>query len=256
MPGVSQRQRLREAQLANQRAARLRRIIIAGSAVLAAVLIAVMAVVFIQQSQKTAADAAASASAGIAYPPNATTGKDGIVVNENAGKPVVGLYFDYQCKGCYQFDASFGSALNILGQTKAITLVYHTRVFLDKGNADGLSHKAALAAACADVVGYYPAYHQAIWEAASSGPYTDDLFLNTLPDKVGLADADLTAFRSCYTNKNLAPFVQGVEDAALKAGLTETPMLTVNGKPIPNQDFTGKSGDDLKKIIDDAAAKS
>jgi protein-disulfide isomerase len=253
MPGVSQRQRLRDAQLANQRAARLRRIIIAGSAVLAAVLVAVLAIVFIQQSQKTTADAAASASAGIAYPPNATSARDGIVVNDNPGKPVVGLYFDYQCKGCYQFDASFGSALDILGQTKAITLVYHTRVFLDQGNADGLSHKAALAAACADVVGYYPAYHQAIWEAASSGPYTDQLFLETLPDKVGITQADLTAFRACYTNKNLAPFVQGVEDAALKAGLTETPMLTVNGKRIPNSDFTGKSGDDLKKIIEDAA---
>ncbi|MGC3992880.1 MAG: thioredoxin domain-containing protein [Propionicimonas sp.] len=253
MPGESQRQRMREAQLANQRAARLRRIIIAGSLVLAAVLIAVMAVVFVQQSQRTTADATASATAGLPYPPNATDARDGIVVSANQGTPVVGLYFDYQCKGCYQFDSSFGAALNILGQTKAITLVYHTRVFLDQGNADGLSHKAALAAACADVVGYYEAYHEAIWEAAADGPYTDQLFLQTIPDKVGIASADLTAFRSCYSNGNLKAFVQGVEDAAMKAGLTETPMLTVNGKAIPNSEFTGMSGDDLKQIIEKAA---
>jgi t-SNARE complex subunit (syntaxin) len=39
---------MRDAQLANQRAARLRRIVIVGSAVLALVLIAVMVVVLVQ----------------------------------------------------------------------------------------------------------------------------------------------------------------------------------------------------------------
>ncbi len=253
MSGTSQRQRMREAQLANQRAARFRRLIIISSAVLAVVLVAVMAAVFVQQGQKNAADAAASATAGIPYPPNATEDKDGITVYSSDGKPVVGLYFDYQCAGCLQFDQSFGSALSLLGQTHEVTLVDHTRVALDKGNADGLSHKAALAAACADVVGYYPAYTTAIWEAAADGPYTDQLFLETIPSKVGIASADLTAFRSCYTNQNLSAFVQGVEDDAAKAGMDELPVLTVNGKQVPNADFVGKSGDDLKKIIESAA---
>lgn len=253
MSGSSQRQRLREAQLANQRAARFRRIIIISSAVLAVVLVAVMAAVFVQQAQKSAADAAASATAGIPYPPNATKNKDGIVVYSNDGKPEVGLYFDYQCAGCLQFDRSFGSALALLGQTHEITLVDHTRVALDKGKTDGLSHKAALAAACADVVGYYPAYTTAIWESASSGPYTDQLFLDTIPSKVGIASADLTAFRSCYTSQNLTAFVQGVEDDAAKAGWNELPVLTVNGKQVPNSEFVGKSGNDLKQIIDAAA---
>ena len=65
--------------------------------------------------------------------------------------------------------------------------------------------------------------------------------------------ADLTAFRACNANRNLAPFVQNVEDAAMKAGLTETPLLTVNGKAIPATTFSGKTGDDLKAIIDAAA---
>ncbi len=236
----------------SQGAARTRRIIIVGSAVLAVVLIAVMVVVLVQQSQKPAANPSASAS-GLPYPPNATAAKDGIIVYPAAGKPVVGLYFDYQCGSCLQFDQSFGTALDLLGQTHEIEFVHHTRVFLDKGNAGGLSHKAALAAACADVVGRYSAYHTAIWASASQGPYTDQLFLETLPAQVGITDSDLTAFRSCYTNQNLTPFVQSVEDDALKAGLTETPVLTVNGKRVPNAAFVGKSGDDLKKIIEDAA---
>ncbi len=253
MAGSSQRQRLREAQLANQRAARLRRIVIIGSAVLAVVLVAVMATVLVQQSAKSAADAAASATAGVPYPPNATEARDGIAVYSTDGKPVVGLVFDYQCAGCLQFDQSFGTALSLLGQTHEITLVDHTRVALDKGSADGLSHKAALAAACSDVVGYYPAYTSAIWEAAADGPYTDQLFLETIPAKVGIQSADLTAFRSCYANQNLTAFVQGVEDDASQAGWDELPVLTVNGKQVPNSEFVGKSGADLKQIIDAAA---
>ncbi len=249
MPGPSQRQRMRDAQLAQQRQARLRRLIIVGASVLGLVLVAVMAVVIIQQFQKPAA----TAPSELPYPPNATAPRDGIVVNDNAGKPDVGLYFDYQCSHCVQFEQSFGGALSLLGQTNEIRFVHHTRVFLDKGDAQGLSHKAALAAACADVVGGYLPYHSAIFEAATQGPYTDKLLLETIPAQIGITGTELTAFRACYSNQNLAPFVQAVEDAALKAGLTETPLLTVNGKPVPASTFTGKTGDDLRDIIEAAA---
>ncbi len=249
MPGQSQRQRMRDAQLANQRTARFRRIVIVGSALLALVLIAVMVVVLIQQGRKPVA----SAPSELAYPPNATAARDGIVINDNAGKPDVGLYFDYQCSHYVQFEQSFGGALSLLGQTGEIRLVHHTRVFLDKGNAQGLSHKAALAAACADVVGAYLPFHSAIFEAAPQGPYTDKLLLETIPAQLGMTGTDLTAFRACNANQNLAPFVQNVDDVAAKAGLNETPLLTVNGKAIPAATFNGKSGDDLKAIIDAAA---
>ncbi len=247
MQGQSQRLRMRDAQLANQRAARLRRIVIVGSAVLALVLIAVMVVVLVQQKP------AASAPSDLAYPPNATAARDGIVINDNTGKPDVGLYFDYQCSHCVQFEQSFGGALALLGQTGEIRLVHHTRVFLDSGKADGLSHRAALAAACADVVGAYAPFHTAIFEAAPQGPYTDKLLLETIPAQLGMTGTDLTAFRACNANQNLAPFVQNVEDAAMKAGLTETPLLTVNGKAVPAATFNGKTGADLKAIIEAAA---
>ena len=250
MPGESQRQRMRDAQLANQRSGRLRRITIVGSALLAVVLVAVMVVVLVQRNQKPAATASE-----LAYPPNATAARDGIVVNDNAGKPDVGVYFDYQCSHCVQFEQSFGAALSLLGQTGEIRLVHHTRVFLDKGDAQGLSHRAALAAACADVVGRYLDYHTAIFDAASAGPYTDTLLRETIPTLLGITGTDLTAFRACNANQNLAPFVQQVEDEATKAGFTDTPLITVNGKPIPAATFTGKSGDDLKGIIE-AAAKA
>jgi protein-disulfide isomerase len=273
MPGESQRQRLRDAQLANRRASRVRRLIIIGAAVLAVVLVAVMVVVITQQAQQNSAGPTASATssspastpastpatsspsggAGLTAPPNATPANDGIIHTANPGKPVVQLYFDYQCGPCQQFDLSFGTALDLLAQTHEIELVHHALVFIDKNNADGPSHKAALAAACADVVGAYIPYNTAIWSAATQGPYTDDLFLKTLPPKAGITGDALATFTSCYQTKALAGFVQGVMDAGLKAGLTETPQLVVNGKLLPNSTFVGKSGNDLKQIIEDAA---
>ena len=87
------------------------------------------------------------------------------------------------------------------------------------------------------------------------GPYTDQLLLETIPAKVGITGSDLTAFRACYSNQNLARFVQAVDDAAGKAGINETPTLTVNGTAVPISSFDGKTGEDLKGIIEDAAKR-
>lgn len=256
-----QRERQRE-----QRAARLRRIALVGTAVLVAVLVTVWAVVASQQTQVadpagtpspagTAAGGSTAPGGAATAPPNATAAGDGIVVFDNPGAPVVGVYSDYQCASCLRFDDSFGAALTVLGQTGEITLVHHTRVFLDAGDAEGRSHRAALAAACADVVGAHGPYSRGIWDAASAGPYTDPLFTETLPKRVGLTGDRLERFRSCYAGRSLAPFVQQVEDLALKAGYTEAPVITVDGRRVPNEAFVGKSGDDLAAIIAEAAGR-
>jgi len=62
MPARSQRQRLRDAQLANQRSARLRRTVIVGSALLGLLLVAVMVVVIVQQNRTPATSAPAGMS--------------------------------------------------------------------------------------------------------------------------------------------------------------------------------------------------
>ena len=228
--------------------------VVIGVAVLAVVLGTVLAVVLTQRQPQAAPTPTPTPSATeVAYPPNATDDRDGIVLNDNAGKPEVGLYFDYQCAHCVAFEKSFAGALSLLGQTGEIRFVHHPRVFLDRGDPQGLSHRAAHAAACADVVGAYQGYHEAIFAAAPQGPYTEQLFTETIPERLGITGADLTAFRACYANQNLAQFVQGVDDAAAAAGIDSTPTLTVNGKVVPAREFQGKTGADLKAIIDAAA---
>ena len=253
MANTSRRERLRAAQEAAQKRRRARIIIAIGVGVGALIAIAVM--VWSSLGATGGPGAGATTGAGATRPPNATAENDGIVANPGLGKagvPVVGLYFDYQCPHCITFEEKYGLTLNNLAKTGDISLINHTKVFLDKGDANGLSHKAAIAAACADVAGLYKNYHQSIMSAAYDGPYTDELFRVTIPSQVGIYGDTLGDFRTCYDTKAMAGFVQGVEDAAVKAGVTSTPTLVINGKV---QDLT-KLPDDvtkLKAFIDEAA---
>lgn len=244
MVNASRRERLRAAQLAEQKRRRVRLLAAVGVGVGALVAIAVM----IWSSFGNAPQVSDR-------PPNATASNDGIVVNPGKAKPnapVVGLYFDYQCPHCVTFEEKYGLTLNNLANAGDIQLVNHTKVFLDKGDSNGLSHRAAIAAACSDAAGVYKDYHQGIFTSAYSGQYTDELFRVTLPNQVGVTGDKLTQFQACYDTKKLAGFVQGVEDAASKAGVNSTPTLTVNGKI---QDLTKLPEDvgQLQSFIEAAA---
>lgn len=66
--------------------------------------------------------------------------------------------------------------------------------------------------------------------AAYDGPYTDELFRGvTIPSQVGIYGDTLGDFRTYYDTKAMAGFVQGVEDAAVKAGRHQHPTLVING---------------------------
>ena len=256
MANASRRERLRAAQEAEQKRRRTR--VIAAVGVAVGALVVIVAMVWSSFGMPTAAPSnGATSGAGAVRPPNATAANDGIVVNPGKAKPgvpEVGLYFDYQCPHCVTFEEKYGLTLNNLANQGDISLVNHTKVFLDKGDSNGLSHKAAIAAACSDVAGVYKDYHQSIMSSAYDGPYTDELFRVTIPQEVGIYGDALGDFRTCYDNKSMAGFVQGVEEASVKAGVTGTPTFVINGK---TQDLT-KLPEDVNKLkaFIDAAAKS
>ena len=236
MVNTSRRERLRAAQVTEQRRRRARIVAAIGVGVGALVAITVMIWSSIGNAPQVAD-----------RPPNATSANDGIVVNPGKAPqtaPVVGLYFDYQCPHCVTFEEKYGLTLNDLANSGEIQLVNHTKVFLDRGDPSGLSHRAAIAAACSDAAGVYTAYHQGIFAAAYNGQYTDELFRVTLPQQVGLTGDKLARFQACYDNRTMAGFVQGVEDAAGQAGVNSTPTLMINGK---NQDLT-KLPDDVSAL--------
>lgn len=226
MANASRREKLRAAQEAQQKRRRTRIIAAVGVVVGAAVAIAIML-------WSTLGGAPGQQAAD--RPPNATAAGDGIVVNPGkapAGAPRVNLYLDYRCSHCVTFEEKYGLTLDSMADEGTIELVANTKVFLDKGDDNGLSHKAAMAAACADVAGVYNDYSQGIFSAAYNGEYTDNLFRVELPERTGITGDTLTEFQACYDNKSMLGWVNGVEEASSKAGVNATPTMMVNGKTI------------------------
>lgn len=225
----SRREQLRQAQLAKAKSQRLNRIIGIGAAVLAVVVVAVFAAVFIQQAGM---DQAASST----VPPNATEAKDGIVVNPGKavdGAPVVGLYMDYQCPVCKQFDTLYGPALTSLAESGEINLQYRTMTFLDNNLSNDSSIRAGIGAACADVQGAYSDYHDEVFAnqpAVEGDGYEQSLLRDTIPATIGLTGEKLTGFQQCVDDKATKAFVDGTNEAAFAAGVNGTPTLMVNGK--------------------------
>lgn len=242
----SRREALRRQQEAQARAKRLNRMVLIGSIIVGVILVAVFGIVIFQQART-----GGSASA----PPNATAGNDGIVVNPGkatSGAPVVQLFVDYQCPVCKQFEERSGSVLETLAGSGQIQLEYRTMTFLDSNLLNDASTRAAEAAACADTVGVYPKFHDAIFahQPSKEGDgYSNDLLRVTIPGEVGLTGDALTTFQKCYDAKQMAGFVSSTNDAASKAGVTGTPSLHINGKDVPFAAFFNATTDQLKTLV-------
>lgn len=248
----SNRERMRAAETARAKQQRFNRIIGVGAAILAVVLIGVFAVVLIQQSQQ------ASTSSSVT-PPNATQAQDAITVNPGRaqqGAPVVELFFDYQCPACMQFESAYGTALVGLAEAGEIELRYRTMTFLDNNLNNDSSLRAGVAAACSDVAGVYPAFHDQVFANMPTGEgsgYSDELLRDTIPGTVGITGDALTTFQSCFDGQATKAFVNGTNEKASRDGVRSTPTFRVNGNDLPMQTIGQVAPADLGNLIRQSA---
>ena len=242
----SRREALRRQQEAQARAKRNSRIVLIGAIIAGLVLVAVFGTVLFQGM---------SAGQSTSTPPNATQAKDGIVVNPGKAKqgaPVVTLYLDYQCPVCKQFEETFGGVLNDMAGKGEIELQYHTMTFLDLNLRNDSSKRAGIAAACADIAGKYPDYHNTVFAnqpLREGDGYTTTQLRSEFASSAGIVGDKLTAFQQCYDSKATSGFVDGTNELASKAGVTATPTLRVNGKTVPNNAFPTSNPPALRALI-------
>ncbi len=234
------RERLRQAQAAAAKQQRMTRIIGVGAAVLVLVVIGVFVGVLFQNQGKVAASSSVT-------PPNATSDGKAVVQNPGkakAGAPVVELFFDYQCPVCKQFESAFGEAFTGLGASGDIQLNYRTMTFLDNNLNNDASLRAGIAATCADTVGKYSEFHNAIYanQPTKEGDgYTDTVLRATIPGTVGLTGDALASFQSCYDKQATKAFVTnsdelGTQDMLSVNKQVSTPTIHVNGKDLAVND--------------------
>lgn len=171
-------------------------------------------------------------------PAHANGDKSGIVVNPGkakSGAPLFVIYQDYQCPGCKQYHDVFGEKLMAAANAGTIQLEYRTMNFLDTNLLNNSSTKAAVAAACADNVGVYAGYYDAVYDnqpAKEGDGYSDELLRVTIPTSLGLTGNKLAGFQKCYTTQATLQFVTGTNTAAGRAGITGTPIYQYEGRDI------------------------
>lgn len=222
------RQQLRAAQAAKAARQRLFRIIGVAVALVVVLGIILAAVLYFNQTPATSGTPTTSGTP-------ATSAK-AIVVNPGkapASAPLVEVFFDYQCPICHVVETSFGPEFEKLADAGTIQLQYRTMTFLDQNLRNDSSTRAAVAAACADTVGVYSAYHDQIFAnqpAREGDGYPDTLFTQTIPATIGLSGDKLTTFQQCYAQKSTATLVKQIAEQALRDGVTGTPTVRVNGK--------------------------
>ncbi len=175
-----------------------------------------------------------------AIPPHANGDKSGIIVNPGKAQknvPLFVIYQDYQCPGCKQFHTVFGTKLREAAEAGKIQLEYRTMNFLDTNLQNDASTRSAVAAACADNVGLYQGYYDALYDnqpAKEGAGFSDELLRVTIPTQLGMTGDKLTGFQKCYDTKATLQFINGTNDAAGRAGITGTPKYMYNGKDITN----------------------
>ena len=231
----SRRAQLRAAQIAEAKRARNRRIAIIAVSAIVVLVLAIALVLVIQRYNAAKTDT---------YPPHANAERDAIRVNPDKvkqGAPLVELYADYQCPACANFERAFSTQLDQLSDSGDISLEYHVMTFLDTNLRNDSSARAANAAACADLVGHYAAYHDTIFKNQSSEEgtgYTDAQLTETFPQQAGINGPQLDTFKQCYSQKKYNGFVKAVDKAAGEAGITSTPTIKVNGKNLDTKNLT------------------
>ena len=168
-------------------------------------------------------------------PPDATTDRSGIAVfagSAPTSAPTVQVYLDYQCPDCAEIQRLYGPSLTEMAKAKTIQLSYHALTVYDQKLGNDSSVRAARAAACADVVGSFSAYQDAVFAAQPDAPadgFSAQVLRDTIPDDLGMTGGARSTFGICYDQAMTSDFVTA---AAQANDPVEAPRILVNAKPL------------------------
>lgn len=163
-----------------------------------------------------------------------------IVVGDPEAAKVVEVYVDYQCPYCQRWEAQIGTALmeRALQPGSGLAVRQYNMAFLGEANRSlsppAASARAANAAACvlnADGVEAFVSFNTAIFALpAGQDPASrfDTASLLSLASGAGASDEAL----GCIETGTFIPFVSATTQGAFARGVTGTPTVLVNGKPL------------------------
>lgn len=163
-----------------------------------------------------------------------------IVVGDPEAAKVVEVYVDYQCPYCQRWETQIGTALmeRALQPGSGLAVRQYNMAFLGEANRSltppAASARAANAAACvlnADGVQAFVDFNAAIFALpGGQDPASrfDTASLLSLAGGAGASDEAL----ACIETGTFIPFVSATTQGAFARGVTGTPTVLVNGKPL------------------------
>ncbi len=165
----------------------------------------------------------------------------GIVVNPDApaDATTVHVYEDFQCPFCGVLARSIGEDLTAQAQAGEIALTHTLMSFLDGNLGNDTSSRAANAAVCASDQGVFSPWHAAAYAAQpeEGAGWTDDDLVG-FAEQVGLAGEELSTFETCVADGTYLDYVEGMQEAANRDGVTSTPTVVVNGERLSPQELS------------------
>ncbi|MFI6447638.1 DsbA family protein [Kitasatospora sp. NPDC050543] len=238
---LTARERIQQAHERQARADRLRRRIVIGVSATALLALAGGTALAINAASSDGAAATdtvdvTAASAPLVVPAN-TSGPDGtLVVYGKADAPhTLQVFEDFRCPVCRTFESADGKAVQQLADDGTYKIEYHLAAFLDTNLGGKGSHTALAAAGAAlnEGVDKFKQFHDVLY--ANQPDEREDAFgdvnhLLTLADKVPGLKTD--AFTKAVTEGTYAPWAAKVATAFDSSGVTGTPTVKLDGKPL------------------------
>lgn len=146
--------------------------------------------------------------------------------------PVVDVYEDFRCPACKGFEHYEGDTVTQLAQDGEIRLRVHLMTLIDNNVGGESSAIAGSSAICAADQGKWAEYHKALFELQPQQETADgfpDGAYTQAAEQAGLTGDALEEWQQCTDQHTYVDYVQSVDDAATKSGITGTPTVKVDG---------------------------
>ncbi|WP_128636905.1 thioredoxin domain-containing protein [Streptomyces sp. C] len=200
-----------------------------------------------------------SAKAGPVAAPSGATGKDALAIQtgKDEAKSTLTVWEDFRCPACKAFEDNYRTTIHDLEAKGLLKVEYHLVTLID-GNMGGTgSLKGANAAACAQDVGRFSAYHDVLFQ--NQPQETDDAYGKNakLLELAGKVDGlDTPAFRSCVEDGTHNSWVGKSHDAFRDGKFRGTPTVLLDGKDIFSDQANPLTPQKLKEKVEGTAGKT
>ncbi|CCH77255.1 putative membrane protein [Nostocoides japonicum T1-X7] len=162
-----------------------------------------------------------------------------------AGAPTVAIYEDFRCPICKQLESAFGESIQQLATEGKVKLVYFFKTVIDSNYGGDNSQQAANNALCVAEAGsqYFWKYHNLLYtnQPDEGSTFTNAQFTQ-FAKQAGLSGTALDTWQKCADAGKYMNYVKSTDDASYKAGITGTPAVFVNHKPVNWQAFSTSAG--------------